>query len=169
LILLALTAANVVLAVLLLSGIRSCRGGFRDAPAPTSSAVTIDAAASDARPSGSDAVGAAESSPDTAELCTTLARRYDAQAGKSFIGAAAGSLCGDEETALAVTQTLMSQLPAEPDGTEPGDKPDAEDKSDGNGADNKSDKKSGAKSEKKSGKSKKPSRDGKKRSKKADK
>lgn len=161
-VLLALTAANVVLAVLLVSGIRSCRGDIYEYREPAVEA-SIDASAdADAAPAAPSATGngngtdsdSGELAEQRAAMCTTLAEGYDPEVGKSFIGAAAKNLCADEQTALSVTQTLMSRLPAEADPNSSGDGKDG--KPDSRKSGKSSDKKSGKKKsdKKKSGKKK---------------
>jgi hypothetical protein len=113
--LLALTTANVMLAVLLIMNVHRCTGS--DRPRPSSSEPgevsgigpgASDAGGADAAPA--DAAGAGEHEA----MCQALAKEYDATAARAFLAASAQELCGDE-MASQVVKTLEPHLAAEPE------------------------------------------------------
>jgi hypothetical protein len=113
--LLALTTANVMLAVLLIMNVHHCTGSDRPRASSGQPGVAgvndvsglipggVDAGRADAAPA--DDAGAGEQEA----MCATLAKAYDPDVARAFLAASAQELCGDE-AASQVVKTLEPHL-----------------------------------------------------------
>ncbi len=132
-ILLAITTANVMLAVLLVMSFRSCRDDKKPhkAAAPSLSVpAAVDAAPS--RPDGPSGTAPAPSASagdggvaprDISALCGALATEYDPDAAREFIAEGVATLCTEEDS-VKVTETLMGHLSDKPGDAAPTKKSD---------------------------------------------